>query len=242
MLFKGLITALFPNTCASCGTIIDEEEFLCDYCMCMLEQCAKDRLCLRCGLPKKECRCKYDVYSFDGAVAPFYRNTAAKNAMYEFKFRRNLRIARYFAERMALSVKQYYSDIKFDVICCVPMSRKAKNKRGFNQSAMLAEELAKILKLPFCKNLLLGKVKKRPQYKLSTKERRENVKGVFYSAKRLDGQVVLLVDDIKTTGATLSECAKVLLTIGADKVYCVTGLISRKNRPFMKGKNRWQQK
>lgn len=240
MLFKGIISAFFPNTCASCHTIIDEEEFLCDYCMCMLEQCAKDKLCIKCGLPIKECRCKYDVYSFDGIVAPFYRDTTAKTAMYEFKFRKNVRIARYFAKRMALTVKQYYSDIKFDVVCCVPMSKRAKYARGYNQSALIAKELANILNLPIRENMLLSKVKKRSQYKLSTKERRENVKGIFYSNSHLKGQTVLLVDDIKTTGTTLNECAKVLLSIGADKVYCVTGLVSRKKNT--KGKNRWQQK
>ncbi len=230
MLFKSIITALFPNTCASCGAVIDEEEFLCDYCMCMLEQSGKDKLCIKCGLPQNECRCKYDIYSFDGVIAPFYRDTTAKTAMYEFKFRKNERIARYFAERMALTVKQYYDDIKFDVVCCVPMSRRAVNSRGYNQSALVAEELAKILKLPIKNNLLMSKVKKRSQYKLSTKQRRENVKGIYYSNYQLHGQTVLLVDDIKTTGATLNECAKVLLSVGADKVYCVTGLTSRKNK------------
>lgn len=228
MLFKGIINAIFPNTCASCHTIIDHDEYLCDYCMAMCEQCNADRLCIKCGLPKKECSCKYDVYSFSGVIAPFYREGAAKTAMYDFKFRKNERAARFFAERMALSVKQYYSDIKFDVVCCVPMSKKAVNKRGYNQSELIANELSNILNLPFKKDLLSSRVKKRSQYTLTTKERRENIKGIFYSNYHLRGQTVLLVDDIKTTGITLNECASVLLTTGADKVYCVTGLVSKK--------------
>lgn len=227
-MFKALIYALFPNTCASCAEIIDENEFLCDYCFCMLEQCARDRLCIKCGLSKKECVCKYNVYSFDGVVAPFYKEASAKDAMYSFKFRGNLRAVRFFAERMALAVKQYYSDIDFDMVCCVPMTRFAENKRGYNQSALLGEQIAEILDLPFYKKLLYCKKKKHSQYKLSFKERKANVKDIFATKARFNGQTVLLVDDIKTTGATLSECAKELLSSGADKVYCVTGLISHK--------------
>ncbi|MBR4972914.1 MAG: ComF family protein [Clostridia bacterium] len=227
-MFKSLISAFFPNTCVSCGEIIDQNEFLCDYCYCMLEQCARDKLCLKCGLPKKNCMCKYDVYSFDGVVAPFYKDTSAKDAMYSFKFRGNLGAVKFFAERMALAVKQYYSDINFDMVCCVPMTYFAQNKRGYNQSALLGEQIAEIFNLPFYKNLLYCKNKKSSQHKLSLKERKVNVKDVFDTNARLNGQTVLLVDDIKTTGATLSECAKVLLSSGADKVYCVTGLITRK--------------
>ena len=230
MIFKSLINAVFPNTCASCRSIIDENEFLCDYCMCMLEASSADKLCIKCGLPVKECRCKYNVYSFDGVIAPFYREASSRNAMYEFKFRKNEKVSRFFAERMALEVKRYYRDIKFDIIACVPMSRIARNKRGYNQSELIAKELSKILEIPFKDGLLLSHKKKRSQYRLTASERKDNLKGVFYSDSKLNGQTVLLVDDIKTTGVTLSECAKILLTIGADKVYCVTGLLSRKNK------------
>lgn len=242
MFFKGLITAVFPNTCAACHSIIDENEFLCDYCMAMLENCGSHKLCIKCGLPKGECRCKKDVYYFDGIIAPFFRETTAKNAMYDLKFRKNERVSRYFAERMALSVKQYYSDINIDLVTFVPMSKKAKKKRGYNQSELIAKDLAEILKFQFKDDILKSHIKKHSQYKLSIKQRRENVKGIFYSDYKLNGQTVLLVDDIKTTGATLNECAKVLLSIGADKVYCVTGLISRSKNRLAKGKNKWQQK
>ena len=242
MFFKGLVSAVFPNTCAACHTIIDENEFLCDYCMAMLEDCGAYKMCIKCGLPKEECRCKKDVYFFDGVISAFFRETTAKNAMYDFKFRKNERVSRYFAERMALSVKQNYSDINFDFVTFVPMSNKAKKKRGYNQSELIAKDLAEILKLPFKCDLLKSHHKKRSQFKLNAKQRRENVKDIFYCDNELDGQTVLLVDDIKTTGATLNECAKVLLSIGADKVYCVTGLISRSKNRLAKGKNKWQQK
>ena len=66
----------------------------------------------------------------------------------------------------------------------------------------------------------------KPQHILDASQRRRNVKGVYEATKNLDGKTVLLVDDIKTTGSTLNECAKQLRLKGAKEVYCLVGLIS----------------
>ena len=112
------------------------------------------------------------------------------------------------------------------------MTNRSFLKRGFNQSEVLAEQIADILEIPFEKQLLFCKNKRKPQHKVHFKERFKNVKDVYYSYADITGKAVLLVDDIKTSGATLSECAKQLYIAGAAKVYCVTGLITK----FKKGK------
>ncbi|MEE1238890.1 MAG: hypothetical protein UHO61_03080, partial [Acutalibacteraceae bacterium] len=105
------------------------------------------------------------------------------------------------------------------------MYRSRFLKRGFNQSRVLAEKIAEILGIPIADELVCLKNGKR-QHDLFGKERFENVKGRYKAKTGTKGKMLLLVDDIKTTGATLNECAKQLCLSGADGVYCVTALIS----------------
>lgn len=109
------------------------------------------------------------------------------------------------------------------------MHKSRKRVRGFNQSEVLAERIAKILSLPIINALSCVK-SAHSQHKIKDyKERFKNVKGIYKANGAFDGKTLLLVDDIMTTGATLNECAAVLLRAGADKIYCVTALRTDKN-------------
>ena len=238
-LFKIVLAVLFPNKCLGCGEILNEGEFLCEYCHAMIERTAKDKLCLKCGLPKKKCDCSKYIFRFDRTVAPFYYNGIAKRIMYRFKFRHKEYASLFFAQQMALCVKQNYSDIEFSAVTYVPMLKRSELKRGYNQSKLLARDLAVILNLPLSEDLLGVKPKKHTQHKLPLSKRFENVKNKYFCNYSVQGKKILLVDDIKTTGATLDECAKQLLRSGADRVYCVTGLITntkdaKKKNPIQK--------
>lgn len=231
-IFKVIVMALFPNTCISCGDIIPEGEDLCEYCSEMAETVDFTKVCARCGLPKKECLCSKRVFHFSAAAAPFYNIGVMKKAMYAFKFGHREYIAKYFAKRMALTVRSCYSNVNFDLVTFVPMRFSKKLKRGFNQSELLAKHISRLLKLPLCSNAILNAGKAKVQHTLKIDQRFKNVKGKYKANKNinLNGKTVLLVDDIKTTGATLDECAKQLLLLGADEVYCITGLTTAKNK------------
>lgn len=229
-MIKTAVDAIYPNTCSACGRPLLGDEHFCDYCFGMLNATDSNKICLKCGSPKKECRCATNIYVFEGCIAPFTSNETAKAAMYRFKFRRKEYNAEIFARRMALSVKQAFADVKFDGVCCVPLEKGKELRRGYNQSELLAKRIAEILELPFYKNLLYARKKKNEQHLSSLKDRFDNVKGIYYTKSRLNGKTVLLVDDIKTTGATLNECAKQLLSAGAFDVYCVTGMITARKK------------
>ena len=227
-MFKEIVSALFPNTCIGCDDIIDEDEFLCDYCYSMIERYELNKFCTKCGNPKKQCNCKNNIFYFDGCVAPFKNNGIAKRVIYSFKFRHRESLADYLAEQMALTVKQCYYDTKFDAVCCLPIERLKGMRRGYNQTRILAEKVAKLLNLPFYDNILGFRKRKKLQHRIPFNERFKNIKDVYYVKTPLKNKTVLLVDDIKTTGATLSECAKELLAAGSNRVYCVTGLITER--------------
>lgn len=224
--FNHIIAALFPKTCAVCGAIIGENESLCDYCYEMIERTSVDNRCFKCGLPKKHCACSKYIFRFSGCTAPFYYSEFSKKAMFIFKFRKRSELSEMFARYMALSVNETFYGVDFDLIAYVPMDKQSKFKRGYNQSEVLAKELSKILKLPIAWNLLSARKKKYSQHTLPNKKRHDNVKDKYYCNHRVDGKTILLVDDIKTTGATLDECSLQLLRSGAERVYCVTGLIT----------------
>ena len=225
--FDIIINALFPNKCIACDSIINRGESLCDYCYSKIERVDNFKNCKRCGLPKKLCECKYRVFHFTAITAPFYNGDIAKAAMYRFKFRKLSFCAKFFAYEMAKAVKSAYFDIGFDGIVYVPMPTAKRLKRGFNQSEELAKQLSRILGINLYYDVLLAKYNPKQQHNMDSKERFKNVKGTYYANKKVTGKTILLVDDIKTTGATLDECAKQLLLAGADNVYCVTGLVTK---------------
>ena len=109
------------------------------------------------------------------------------------------------------------------VIVPVPLHRSRLRRRGYNQSVLLAKELAQRIALPLCRGALLRERDTRSQVGLSREERWANVWGAFRCPSGdLCGQDVLLIDDVLTTGATLEACASALLDAGANSVWAFT--------------------
>ena len=131
---------------------------------------------------------------------------------------------------LANYLKKNFAGVQFDFVCCVPLSESSLKRRGYNQSALLAKEIAKELGMPFEEKLLSRPFQGKEQKTLGGIERFGGVIGAFDCAenKITENAAVLLCDDISTTGATLNECAKLLLLRGADKVYCVSAAITKK--------------
>lgn len=109
---------------------------------------------------------------------------------------------------------------RFDAVVPVPLHRSRLAKRGFNQAAVLAREVAGQLDSSLSETLRTVR-DTRDQVELSAAERRRNVRGAFRAESRLRGRI-LLVDDVMTTGATLSECATVLKDAGATEVWALS--------------------
>ena len=132
---------------------------------------------------------------------------------------------------MKLCFEEHYSKISFDCVTDVPLHRKSLRKRGFNQSQLLAKDLALKLNLEY-KSILKKVVDNNIQHKESAKNRKMNVYGAYDLKKgvNVDGKTILLVDDIKTTGATLNECAKMLLLGGAEEVYAITYSVTKSKK------------
>ncbi len=223
--FGELLSAIYPNKCICCDNIIDNGKNMCNNCESNIERVNLDNICLDCGLEKSNCVCKYNIYRFNALISVFENNGLARKAYYSYKFGKKQFYSTFFADAMSDAIVKCYSDIEFDFVCYVPSYHKNK----FNHSGYLAKRISNKLNIPLLDDMLNCTQKAKQQHKSSFKERLNNVEGKYTSNYRINDKVVLLVDDIKTTGATIDECTKILLFAGAKSVYCVTALSTVNN-------------
>lgn len=111
-----------------------------------------------------------------------------------------------------------------DAIIPVPLHSEKEKERGYNQAKILAKELARRKQIPFIEDQLIKVRRTLPQTSLEAKERGKNLRGAFEieDREKIEGKIVLLVDDVFTTGSTLQECSLVLRRAGALEVRALT--------------------
>lgn len=214
-LSRGILDFFFPRRCPFCGAVAGKE-LLCNKCLRSLPFTGDNAV--REG-------------TFGRCAAPLYYEDRVREAILQFKFKAKLGGLSCFGMLMAECAAEHYSGA-FDAITWVPVSKKRLKKRGFDQTRYLTgsmcvdwhvapiETLRKVTDNP-------------PQSTLETEEqRRANVLGVYeaVNAEQFRGKRLLLVDDILTTGATLSECVRVLKEAGAGEVMCLTLAMSREKK------------
>lgn len=216
---RAALDILFPQFCIGCGKA---GAFLCHSCLQSLPY-LESPVCPRCGRPQiygELCRDCCDWHTdIDGIRAPFRFEGIIRSAIHELKYHNLRAISRKLAEMMSEYLK--YNSLYYDIIIPVPLHTKRFRERGYNQSALLAREMGKILDLPVDERSLIRNKYILPQARtVSVEERRQNVIGVFYChADRLQDKRVLLIDDVATSGATMDACATVLKSAGAITVW-----------------------
>ena len=217
-----LLSILFPERCAACGEVVAYAAGFCPRCRAALRR-MEPPLCPSCGRPESLCRCGRRAAAYERCVMPFAYGGAAKQGIRRLKERGRSYTAAAFAAEMERIVRREYGGAAFTCVTPVPLHPADEKKRGFNQAALLARELAEGLDLPY-RDVLEKLFETRPQKELTALERTGNLLGAFGVREEagLADAVVLLVDDVTTTGATLMECAKMLRIYGAREVWAVT--------------------
>lgn len=179
--------------------------------------------CRVCALPvvsehSKVCgQCLKKAPPFSKVIAYGLYEDILAEAINQLKFHGIKRISKRLG-RLLLSL-----DLpETDGIVPVPMTIKRLRERGFNQSLLIARVIAKESKVPLLMDTLLKKKETPPQIGLSAKERLLNLKNAFEVKGNIKGLRLLLVDDVMTTGATVTECSKVLMKAGAEEVIVLT--------------------
>ena len=220
-LISQILNLFFPARCPVCNEIGQRHMHLCDNCEEEISRIT-DR-CLGCGNPRTGCSCSKSSFTLLLA-SPFLYENKLRKAIHRFKFDGETDLAEFFGKETAECVAKEFGDVKFDIVTCVPQTKRKHRKRGYNQSALLAKEIAKRLSLPYDELLLIKTRETADQHSLKGKERIKNLKDAFAADKpdSVKDKTILLCDDIKTTGATLNECRQTLLKAGAAAVCCAT--------------------
>lgn len=206
-----VLDLLFPPKCPFCHRLLAKGE---------VGFCAKCQAELPWALGKQgEQKPEFTA----GCVSPLYYREGVRQAVHRFKFYGRAEYAKVFAPLMAQSVRDNWPEENFDLVTAVPLHWRRRRARGYDQAQLLAEEVGRLLGVPA--QVTLKKIRHTPaQSGQSDHEaRRVNVLGAYdVNGKEFAGERVLLVDDVVTSGATLSECARTLRTGGVKEVRAVT--------------------
>lgn len=210
-ILSNILDLLFPPKCVFCRKLLSKGA------VCQCEKCAGD-LPFTKGAQISQ---KGDFY--DECVSPLRYEGDVRKSILRFKFKGATAYAECYGQLMAQCIKENL-DGKFNLITWVPLSPKRARDRGYDQAMLLA--LAVALELDdVAVETLIKPTNVQAQSTITDKEmRRANVSGVYElkDQELIVGKRILLIDDIITTGSTLSECARVLLMSGAESVVCAT--------------------
>lgn len=228
-MFRFLLDAFFPRRCPICLAVLDSSTLVCESCERKLHL-VKQPFCYRCGKPlssfeKEFCYdCTRYQKSFERGFAVFLYDKYMKFSMTQFKYYNKREFTDFYVFKALCLYRDLFLSLSIDAIIPVPIHKKKKKERGYNQAELLASALGRSLSIPVLPSVLLRSVYTTPQKELSPKERLENLSHVFqmnpdFTSEYKFLSTVLLVDDIYTTGATLEACTRILKHSGINTIY-----------------------
>jgi ComF family protein len=192
--WRGLLDLVAPRRCAACDEPLDPEaRAFCEACVILLD-------------PGERVGAGMSGYVYGGPMA---------EAVRRLKYGRRTELAPVLGALLAARAIELSGEV--DAVVPVPLHRARLRRRGFNQAALLARPVAKTLAVPLVTSALVRLRDTPPQAGLDAAGRLRNVRGAFVAISAPAGRV-LLVDDVRTTGATLAECAEALSIAGAERV------------------------
>jgi len=210
-LCEKILDLLYPPNCVICGK--NNEEYLCKKC---------EKVISKYVLNKTN---KYLTKCFDRHIYIFKYDGIIRNLIIDYKFKEKSYLCELFAKFLIKNEKICRFLKTYDIIMPVPIHKKRKSQRGYNQSTLIARKIIEKWNNLQLEETVLEKQKNTiEQSKLNKKERIENAKNVYKlnNKEKIKNKDIILIDDIYTTGSTANECAKVLKEKGAKKVIIIT--------------------
>lgn len=227
--FNSFTYILFPVRCVYCGRFlpVNDKVRICLNCLRTIRK-IDFPYCKVCGTPLdggENCfDCQKKKYKFDLLRSYALYDGVIREMIHMFKYRNKEYLSKPLALFLYEAFKFYKELNESEIVLSVPLHWLKKYIRGYNQTELLAKEFSRLSNLPYFSEVIYKLKYTKSQTRLSKELRRKNVDGTFVVKHRekIHGKNVLLIDDVSTTGSTLNECAKVLKSNGAQKVFCLT--------------------
>ena len=222
--YKGVLQLLYPLRCPVCDRIVKPAgEQICLECLGRLKILTPP-WCMRCGKKLKQegeycadCRRKEHVFRRGRAL---YEYESAAMPIYRFKYGGRREYAEYFGAQMAEYLGEFIRNIQPEGLIPIPLHRKRKAVRGYNQAELLARALGRHLDVPVYTGFLVREKNTSPLKYENPQERQNNLKKAFNIARNdVKLERVIIIDDIYTTGSTMDEAARTLQAAGVREVY-----------------------
>jgi len=211
---------IFPPSCAGCGKFGSRWCVDCQANVKILEGI----ICNICGLPQDNAgvcdTCRTDRPHFRELRGWAVFEDPLRSALHKLKYRRDISLGESLAAQMMSFVQTLNWNI--DMIIPIPLGKNRQRERGYNQVGMIAKPVALALDVRYESDGLIREKETRSQVGLTRQERKENVNKAFTAHARVKGRTVLVMDDVSTTGSTLSSSAESLYASGAKDVYALT--------------------
>lgn len=221
-----VINLLFPQVCLNCNCIITENKNLCDECYQKIDF-LKQNYCNLCGCiitnNTNLCgKCIANPPPFSMLRSAFAYNADSKNMIISLKFFDNTNYVKTYAKWMYEKNRDIFVGV--DSIVPIPLHRWRLFQRKYNQAALLAKAVSYLSNIPCQLFVVRRLINTHAQTGLSTKQREANVKRAFIvvDSGSVKGKILLLIDDVVTTGATVKYCAQALKNCGAAEVKILT--------------------
>lgn len=227
---NGLLDLIYPRRCPICDRITGEKYRICPECRKKIRW-IEEPACMKCGKPLSDGRrefcpdCEQKKHHFIQGKTLWVYEKNVTESMYRFKYQNKREYGSVYAAELAEKYGDWIRKQKIQAIIPVPLHKKRRRKRGYNQAEILAKELGRILDIPVHTDLLVRVRNTKPQKELNAAERKNNLKKAFKTTKSsVQLQYILIVDDIYTTGSTLDAAAAALAEAGVSEVYtcCVS--------------------
>ena len=222
-----LLELIFPRRCAVCDGILPlGQKEICEECKKKI-QYSTGFACFKCGKPVKEeeeycydCRNRKHYFKQGAALFPY---EYIRFSLYRFKYSGRMEYASFYGRQMAYRMEDKRRLWRPQALVPVPLHKRKKKKRGYNQAELIARELSKYWKVPVVTDLVVRTKNTRPMKEIVGTDRQNNLKKAFkLGANDVKLNTIIIIDDIYTTGSTIDAVSKICREAGITNIYFLT--------------------
>lgn len=224
-LLTSLFDSILPRFCCACKIkLTSKQDTMCESCLSNIQFATDDRLMREFDRKFLNKNIITDFFS----PFVFEKDKELQHAVHSLKYEKKFNVGIFLGKTLADNIKRKRPDWRIDLIIPIPLHQLKKAERGYNQSFYIAKGIEKILDIPFSDKVVKRIKYTKSQTTMTLSEREANISGAFKVKNKnaVNGKTILIIDDVITTGATISECGNILLEAGAKNIYAASVAIA----------------